>query len=248
MDPTEASPIQVPLPLGPALRTQQSMGLQRRIQSRVSGRVELTLTDNRAVMISVRRITRHRQYKVRLHHLFADSPPEVIEHLSRYIMFDDQAASNALGHYIDENDGQIRNPPPPRSRKTAINTEGRVYDLERIFRRLNRQYFGGQLKCDITWGKRTSIKRPRSTVKLGSYTVEDRLIRVHPGLDQEWVPAYYVDWVVFHEMLHAVVPINKVNGRHRFHTPEFAHAEQHFQYYEDASRWEKMNVAALLCI
>ena len=248
LDPVAPAMPKEPLPLGPALRTKQALDLKRRIQRTVDGKIELTLTDNRAVMISVRRIARHRQYKVRLHHLFVDSPPDIVEHLSRYIAFDDQSASDALGRYIDDNDEQIREPASCRTRKTAIKTEGRVYDLKRIFQRLNRQYFDGQLKCEITWGKRTVTKRPRRTIKLGSYTVEDRLIRVHPGLDQDWVPSYYVEWVVFHEMLHAVLPIRKVNGRRRFHTPEFAAWERRFQYFEDASFWEKSNVAALLCI
>ena len=48
--------------------------LQRRIRAHLScGQLEVTLTDNRYTMISVRR--RERVYRVRMHHMFADAGP-----------------------------------------------------------------------------------------------------------------------------------------------------------------------------
>ena len=83
---------------------------------------------------------------------------------------------------------------------------------------------------------------------MGSYSLEENLIRIHPGLDQEWIPACYLRWVVFHEMLHAAQPAPVVNGRHAFHTPEFAAEERRFVQYVEATEWERRNIAALLCI
>jgi predicted metal-dependent hydrolase len=76
--------------------------------------------------------------------------------------------------------------------------------------------------------------------------VEDRLIRVHPVLDQEMVPSYFVDWIVFHEMLHGKHEIRRVGGRRRFHPPEFAREEQQFPDYFRARLWEKANLDRLL--
>ena len=59
---------------------------------------------------------------------------------------------------------------------------------------------------------------------MGSYSVEDRLIRIHPTLDRPDVPRYYVAWIVYHEMLHqstafpswvavAVIILRRFGGR-----------------------------------
>ena len=81
---------------------------------------------------------------------------------------------------------------------------------------------------------------------MGSYSVEDRLIRIHPSLDRPDVPRYFVEWIVFHEMLHQVFDIPKVNGRRRFHTPEFLERESQFEHYERARRWERRHLDHLL--
>jgi hypothetical protein len=52
------------------------LSLERRIRAHLSkGSVQVTLTDNRYTMISVRRIAKERRYEVRLHHMFADADP-----------------------------------------------------------------------------------------------------------------------------------------------------------------------------
>ena len=116
-----------------------------------------------------------------------------------------------------------------------------------IFDRLNTHYFDGKVDARITWGRKSSTKKRRS-IRLASYCVEERLIRVHRGLDQRWVPSVYLDWVVFHEMLHCLIPIPTKNGRREFHGEQFARAEQDFEHYEQAQLWERRNVAALLSI
>jgi len=67
-----------PLPLGPALRTQQAAELSRRLAPHITGTLRLTVTDNRAVIITVQRDSKRRLFTVRLHHLFLDAPPEVL--------------------------------------------------------------------------------------------------------------------------------------------------------------------------
>jgi hypothetical protein len=77
---------------------------------------------------------------------------------------------------------------------------------------------------------------------MGSFSVEDRIIRVHPALDQADVPRFFVEWIVFHEMLHGRLEIRRRGSRRCFHPPEFLAQEREFHDYERAAAWEKENV------
>jgi hypothetical protein len=238
-----------PLPLSPALRAQQAARLGRRIAAHIRGAsVEVTITNNRAVMISVKRDQARRRYKVRLHHLFIGAPDAVLEDMARYVELNDRQASRQLGDFIEANSRAILPRQPRVMRPAPLRVRGRYYHLQEIFDELNEVYFGGRIACQITWGRNVLRGRERSSVKVGSFEVEENLIRIHPGLDQGWVPDYYVRWVIYHEMLHVAHPIPVVNGRHRFHTPEFSRDERKFTEYDRATAWEKRNIANLLRI
>jgi len=81
---------------------------------------------------------------------------------------------------------------------------------------------------------------------MGSYSVEDRLIRIHRSLDRAFVPRFFVSWIVFHEMLHQVHDIRVKNGRREFHSKEFLADEAAFELYDQARLWERRNLDALL--
>jgi hypothetical protein len=72
------------------------------------------------------------------------------------------------------------------------------------------------------------------------------LIRIHPALDQSWVPRYFVEYIVYHEMLHHVIPMPERNGRRQLHTPEFRARERAFAHFERALAWERRHVHRLL--
>jgi predicted metal-dependent hydrolase len=127
----------------------------------------------------------------------------------------------------------------------VLRTHGRVHDLGAIFDRLNQRYFEGKHGARITWGPLRRHDQQRS-IKVGSYSLEDRLIRVHPALDHEMVPGYFLEWIVFHEMLHGKHAIRQLGGRRCFHPPEFSHEERQFPDYRRARLWEKANMDRLL--
>ena len=220
--------------------------LERRIRAHLTkGRVQVTLTDNRYTMISVRRIAKERRYEVRLHHMFADADPVITRALARYIADNDPESSRVLGDFIDENSGHVRGR-ARRAPTTVIFTAGEHYDLREIYDELNAHYFDDKIEAAITWGARTGRPRRRNSIKMGSYSVEDRLIRIHRSLDRAFVPRFFVAWIVFHEMLHQVHDIRVKNGRREFHSKEFLADEARFEQYEQARRWERQNLDALL--
>jgi hypothetical protein len=205
--------------------------------------LELYLTNNHYSMISVRR--RPDGYRLRLHRMFVDAEPRVVRALARYVVHNDRRASALLGEYIEQHQHIIRQQ-VRRPRKISIRTAGKHHDLAIIFDRLNTSWFAGKLDARITWGPMATRKRRRRSIKMGSFAVEDRIIRIHPALDQDCVPGYFVAWIVFHEMLHGKHEVLRHNGRRRFHTRDFLEEERRFPDYARACAWEKQNLDRLL--
>ncbi len=230
----------------PAEITEAQDSLERRIRAHLAkGRVQVTLTDNRYTMISVRRISKEKRYEVRLHHMFADADPVITRALARYIAENDADASRVLGDFIDANSDHVKG----RARRTpaqVIFTAGEHYDLRQIYDELNARYFDNRIEAAITWGARTGRPRRRNSIKMGSYSVEDRLIRIHRSLDRAFVPRFFIAWIVFHEMLHQVHDIRVKNGRREFHSKEFLSDEVQYAQYDQARHWERQHLDALL--
>lgn len=89
-----------------------------------------------------------------------------------------------------------------------LKAKGRVYDLGVIFESVNRRYFSGKVVCGIGWGRRGKAKRGARSrmIRFGSYNRMDNVIRVNPVLDDDGIEAGFVEYIVFHEMLHAAMP------------------------------------------
>lgn len=135
----------------------------------------------------------------------------------------------------------------PMQRQLNLRHEGRHFDLRRIFDDLNDRYFRGRLrKYRVMWGRRRK-QPPRDYFVFGTIQEEDRLIRINPALDQPWVPLWFLRYILYHEMLHSVVPDEPLrNGRRRVHTEEFLRRERKFRGYQKARRWEEQNLARFL--
>src|SRR5256885_13374915 len=69
--------------------------------------------------------------------------------------------------------------------------------------------------------------------------------RRHTRLQGDWSSdVCSSDLVLYHEMLHSVVPDKLLrNGRRRVHTEEFNRRERQFRRYHRARRWEEQNLA-----
>jgi hypothetical protein len=221
--------------------------LERKLTAAYPAPVNLSITDNRQSIIS--HSIEGGVLRVRIHHMFLDAPPSVLDALVRYVTDADRDASVLVGHYIEANAGRLAR----RSRQVPLITKGKHHDLLSIFQDVNERYFDGGVNALITWGSAKKPRtpgghraNPRRTIKLGSYTAVDRLIRVHPSLDRTWVPRYFVAFIVYHEMLHHVLPATRGSGRRNLHPPEFLGREREFRYYERSMAWEKGHISRLL--
>ncbi|MDY0000886.1 MAG: SprT-like domain-containing protein [Polyangia bacterium] len=238
-------PRQAALPLAQEIDEVARLRLERRIGAHLRGELRVVVTDNRYSILSVRR--GKGSYEARLHHMFLGADPKVVRALARYIARNDDEASAQINDYIDRNHHLIRLSLPGQGRPARLRPEGRYFDLEEIFDELNQTHFQGRIQARITWGRRTAgrAKRHRS-VKMGSYSVEEQLIRINPSLDRAFVPRFFVEYVVFHEMLHQVHEIPVINGRRHYHTPGFVAHERSLPTYPAARRWELENLSRLL--
>lgn len=215
--------------------------LERRLRSAFPGPVVLAVTDNRHSMVSYAR--QGGILHARLHMMFLDAPAAVQDALVRYIVRGDRQASQVVGRFIDDNGHRIR---ATRPVLTPLVTKGQHHDLLQLFHEVNTKYFGGTVDALISWGRAPHVRRPRATIKLGSYSAVERLIRVHPNLDRSWVPRYFVQFIIFHEMLHHVMPSSRGTGRALLHPPEFREREQRFRHYERAIQWERAHIGRIL--
>jgi predicted metal-dependent hydrolase len=119
-----------------------------------------------------------------------------------------------------------------RGRKQLNGSVGRIYDLDRIFARLNRHYFHNALpKPALSWSAR------RTKRILGHHDPIHDAIIISRSLDLVSVPEYVVEYVMYHEMLHVKHQSRLVNGRRVFHSPAFRAEEKQFARYNEAVKW-----------
>jgi len=216
--------------------------IERGLSALLERPVTVVFTDNASTMISYSEKS-GRRIDLRLHRMFREAREDIVEVLAEFIEKGNGKGSDKLNKFIKANHSLVRE---SRSRrKVDINPRGNCHDLEEIYRRLNDTYFDGKLDVAITWGRRKG-KKPRWHIHLGSYSFGDRIIRIHPALDKSWVPKYYVECVVYHEMLHAHLLVSKKNGRRRYHTKEFYRMEKTHPHYERSKQWEDANYRRLL--
>ncbi len=248
--PTEPSrpsiDITTPSNLGPDALVPTIKGKRRveaALRAELGPKVIIELTQNRATMISFRR--RRGVTYIRLHGLFQHAPEPVLGAVAQYVSEPDppQRASDLIDHFLEMHRDLVDE---NRAERQIIRSEGRHHDLEQIWESLNAEYFGEGLTARITWSK-SQRKVKRNTMRLGSYNESENLIRMHPALDQAFVPQYFVASVVFHEMLHEMHGAEEISeGRRAVHTPAFLADEQRFVDYARARAWENKHIRRLL--
>ncbi|MFN2492478.1 MAG: SprT-like domain-containing protein [Pyrinomonadaceae bacterium] len=180
------------------------------------------------------------QVYVRLSDICKDSPPEVMRALAFVLV------ARLLGKKVPEvHERTYREysltpevmrasdiARKGRGRKMISSAQGDAYDLDRMFSRLNRKYFDSALeKPTITWSQR----KTRSI--LGHHDRVYETITISKSLDSAQVPDWFVEYILYHEMLHIKHAARMINGRRYYHTAAFRLDERRFDRYDDAQQW-----------
>jgi hypothetical protein len=229
---------------------QEAFGkLPARLARSFGQRVIVSLTDNTRTMISAR--SRAGLTHVRLHHMFVNADASTIDAIGRYLAAGDRAAQRIIQRFVAASRELIRRRVP---RAPLLKKDGHHHDLGAIFTAVNAAFFQNSIEARIGWGRRGVARgrhrKRRRSIKLGSYLSQKgnggAVIRVHPVLDAAWVPRFFVEYIVYHEMLHHVVKMPVLHGRRTLHGPEFKAREKLFPRFAEALAWEREHLDRLL--
>jgi hypothetical protein len=219
--------MQLALPFTPT-----GSALKRTLEERLGRAVSLVLTDNSTTVLSC--AFRDGVLSVRLHRMFLSADSQVLGEIVSYL----NKRKGEMPHFrsfLRANREVLKRKP---AKKVNVRTGGRYHDLAELFDEINRAYFGNKVTTTITWGNRSPDSAVRKRT-VGSYSERSNTIRINPVLDRKDVPACYVAFVVYHEMLHADMGTTLRGSRRSVHPREFRRREKLFQEYEKAMAWER---------
>lgn len=208
--------------------------------------IRLRITNNTSTMMSLRYDSAGRRALVGLHHMFLEAPDDIRKALSAWIVKPSaKVPGRKLEAYIAERRHLIASKPVKHA---VLRTQGQFFDLAALYQEVNSTCYNNEVAAPITWGKMPTLRRRRS-IRFGSYSPGEHLIRIHPLLDQDFVPRFFVRYIVFHEMLHAHMGIEETeSGRRKIHPPEFRRREAAYPDFDRALAWmeDEKNLRTLL--
>ncbi|MGI8905476.1 MAG: hypothetical protein ACR2IE_03180 [Candidatus Sumerlaeaceae bacterium] len=212
----------------------------RRLEKLFGGTIDLRVNDNTSTLLSANRPRGSEVTHFSVHKMFLDADDEILAALAQYLRRPTQRSQRLLRCYMDARTADIR-ARRISPKVLSLRARGRTYDLHKIAAEVNEEFFGGELRVYVTWSRGSNPRGCRRRhIVFGSYDSRTRLIRIHPALDDANVPEFFVRFVVFHEMLHAVLdPTCADNGRRCVHTPAFRTREKQHPDYARAMKWER---------
>jgi hypothetical protein len=135
----------------------------------------------------------------------------------------------ALAHSTRRHIARVRR---KRARRIEDHPGGSAHNLDPMFAALNAEYFEGRLRRPrLGW----SARPWRS--QFGCYDPSLDQIVMNRRLDRAEVPAYAVEFILYHEMLHVKHPLRAAACGLQAHSPEFRAEEKRFAQYERARKF-----------
>jgi hypothetical protein len=192
------------------------------------GHVELKVQNNCSLLLSLER--KWFLLKISMHHLFLDADEHVHRALITYFKKGKKSKKESLliNAFIEKQRHLIK------EKKAALVWQGDEYDLKVLYTKVNETYFQGRLDLKVTYFK-TPIRKKRH-ITLGTYN--KGVVKINRVLDQKACPAYFVEFILYHEMLHHIFPTKIVNGKRVMHSKEFRQKEKEFKEYPKAKEWK----------
>ena len=194
--------------------------------------LHLVWHENSTSYLSVRK--GRRSLSLRAHRLFYDAPTPVLQALIQYALHRDPRARAVIRQMAHLHFSQTSAPAKP------LQSIGKIYNLQEILERM--QNILPVPNLSIGWSNRTPRGALRS-MTFGTYDGHRRQIRIHPLLDDPAVPLYFLEFIVYHEMVHAICPTKMgTNGKCKIHTKEFRDQERQFPQFKAAHAWGKTSL------
>lgn len=220
-----------------AERKYSAPALQDALSRRSGKRVLLYLTDNRRSVASARR--NGDVVEVRLQRCFLDSPDDVVDELA-LLLAGRPTDRRAIRRFVDQ--APVRERPPAGTPARSAGDKrgaGAHHDIRAYASGLNAAYLGGRSTADVVWGRRNAAKSTRS-IRFACYDPARNRIIMNRKLDSPGIPRYFVEFVLFHEMLHEVLGMGeRADGKRDIHGGLFRMMEETYPDYDKALRFEK---------
>jgi len=165
---------------------------------------------------------------------FIGAPPEIISHLASLVdkrkinpqtraalvAYSRSAAYREILQAIQQNARAVYYEPDAR---------GNFHLLKNSFERVNHAYFEGkQLLPHLCWSSRATQR------KLGHYNPVTDTIQISRALDSARTPAYALDYVMYHEIIHRLLGSQEKNGRQSHHNAAFHELARAYRDYQRA--------------
>lgn len=212
------------------------------LENQAGKRLQIKINDNRSTMLSVK--WEPDRTKVSLHHMFLGAPQNVMVELACYLRGGHKSISPSIKAYIEA--GLQKLDYSSQMDLGMLDVAGNHYNLKEIFDDLNEEYFGGQLRLHLTWfGKNNPPTTRRIT--FGLYYDPLKLIKISRFLDNPRIPKYFLEFVVYHEMVHSVCPAYvDERGTKHIHGKKFREREAEYRHFQQAQKWMRKNLNSLV--
>lgn len=208
--------------------------VKQKLSEQTGYNLEIIVNENRSSMLSV--LSKKGKWaKLSLHRMFLNAPDNVIDAIALYLKNKEDPSFALVRSYIQTNLQRVDY--SHRLNPRSLYTQGSVYNLQEIFDEINEQYFTGKVKLWLTWFEKPQKKTSR--IVYGQYFEALKLIKINKLLDDKQFPRYFLAFVIYHEMLHHVIPsyIDE-RGIQCIHSKQFKEREIQFKDYRQAKAWE----------
>ena len=140
---------------------------------------------------------------------------------TRYRLFLNSRAVSRKVHWIRRT----------RGRKHLGTPQGKHFNLETIFEKLNRGHFHGLLgRPALSWSQAAS------RTALGHYDSAHNAIIISKIFDRPETPPFLMEYILYHEMLHLKHPVVSRRGQRCVHSALFRAEEHRFPRFQQAKR------------
>lgn len=198
---------------------------------------------NTSTMASLSR--RGRSLTLRLHDLFTKAPFPVLDAVVRVFFTRRNRDSRREFHarildFVEKNRDLTLS---SALAQCLSSPRGRVYDLKHVRDAIRAEFLPRCPRVRIGWSQRITPSLMGKWIAMPNGL--PNAVMINRLLDSFEVPLFYLQYIVFHELLHEVIPIRREHGRWVHHPLEFRRRERQFPNFERALRWERENIARL---
>jgi len=208
----------------------KSVQLERRLTKSLKCDVKLQFIKD-----GVRRIwiePKGKDLLLRLDPLFETIDDLAYEALIKFIQIGDESSKAKLIDFLS------------RAKKTQPQSHHQ-HPYQSILDELRSQHFPSLAPLKLVRGKEGK-KGSQKTIRLASYWAKRKEIRLHPFIEIEGMPDFYLQYLLYHELCHAwlVMSGQAKDGEH--HGPDFMTLEKKFPQLHQAIEWEDQGLNIFL--